>query len=419
MESRFIIRREFFGAALYDTKKHCYKLLDNDTYKKITTNTENLCVTDEIAEIKGSLRLIGNEVSEGRLSAPLRIYIDTTYVCNLDCKFCYNKTDVRSEREIDLEHWESFFDQMVEAGVMKLSIAGGEPFADKNIFKIIESAKTKGLSVSLTSNGTLINNRILKDLASSGLKRVTISLDSADPAELEAMRPGLKFYRFKDNLDKISKLGIDIAIKCTFNHKASYSTLEDVIKFGTSLTDVKSVKFNYERLTHVTNYSPSDDEVLSYFKVWNFLDVLREKYRDEIKIIFNQRNPAIRANQNLTQLLGIGCPAGRDLLYVNPYGDVKGCALLPKEFNTGNIRKQSLKEIWGSSENLISLRAQNIHKDCLTCEYISLCGSGCTQRKILSGGLGKKDYYCYKEFLEINRTQKELVGLESYDLAHY
>ncbi|MGR5096010.1 radical SAM protein [Vibrio maritimus] len=419
MDKRFIVRKEFFGATIYDRSLHCYKLVDNDAYKQITSSSESLCSSEDILQIKESMYVIDNTVCEGRLSSPLRVYIDTTYVCNLNCSFCYNKTDKRSEKEVPVSVWENFFDQMADAGVMKLSIAGGEPFADENIFEVISAARERGLSVSMTSNGTLLNNRILQQLAESGLKRLTISVDSADESELETMRPGLKYSRFRDNIGKITKLGIDVAIKCTFNYNTAYSRLEDIVRFGASIEGVRSVKFNYERLTSVHEHIPTEHEVQAYFKVWSYLDALKDKYSSIIKVIFNQRNPAISSERKLNHLLGIGCPAGRDLLYVNPYGDVKGCALLSSDMKAGNIVTHSLNELWGYSDNLVSLRTQNIHNDCIQCEYLQYCGSGCTQRKFLNGGLGRKDYYCYKEYLAIRDRHKESAGLESYDLAHY
>jgi hypothetical protein len=62
-------------------------------------------------------------------------------------------------------------------GPFTLNIAGGEPFTRKDIFEIINYSAKKGIEVSITTNGHLINKEIANKILESGLKNLNISLD--------------------------------------------------------------------------------------------------------------------------------------------------------------------------------------------------------------------------------------------------
>jgi len=73
-------------------------------------------------------------------------------------------------------------------GVEKIRITGGEPLLRHDVPNLIERLvqigdddREQGLDVAMTTNGSLLP-RFAKSLATAGLSRVTVSLDSLDPA---------------------------------------------------------------------------------------------------------------------------------------------------------------------------------------------------------------------------------------------
>ena len=72
-----------------------------------------------------------------------------------------------------------------------------------------------------------------------------------------------------------------------------------------------------------------------------------------------------------------GCGAGRLYTALEPNGDVKPCVFIP--IVVGNLRKQSLKEIWLNSPILKKIRERENFESCKSCPYRNVCG-GCRAR---------------------------------------
>lgn len=74
-----------------------------------------------------------------------------------------------------------------------------------------------------------------------------------------------------------------------------------------------------------------------------------------------------------------GCIAGRRLIGVRSDGDVLGCLSLGDSFVEANLRKESLREIWGSETSFARLRKKEkaLTGACAKCAYAMECRAGC------------------------------------------
>jgi radical SAM protein with 4Fe4S-binding SPASM domain len=80
--------------------------------------------------------------------------------------------------------------------------------------------------------------------------------------------------------------------------------------------------------------------------------------------------------KSLTEFIG-GCGAGRLYCCIEPNGDIEPCVFIP--IKIGNIREQSLVNIWRNSAVLKQIRNRDLFKGCRECEYKYICG-GCRAR---------------------------------------
>ena len=125
-----------------------------------------------------------------RLQRPLRdLRLSVTDRCNFRCRYCMPRevfgTDyVFLERAalLRFEEIERLVRLFATLGVEKLRITGGEPLVRKSLPSLIERlASIKGINdITLTTNGSLLSPERAAELASAGLKRITISLDALD-----------------------------------------------------------------------------------------------------------------------------------------------------------------------------------------------------------------------------------------------
>lgn len=101
--------------------------------------------------------------------------------CVLHCRMC-RMWENRQEppEQPDISQWKKFIISLRDfVGLpFEISLAGGEPFLEKNIFDIISLCRDTGFTTSVTSNGYLIDEAVSKKIASCGLNRIGLSLES-------------------------------------------------------------------------------------------------------------------------------------------------------------------------------------------------------------------------------------------------
>lgn len=124
-----------------------------------------------------------------RLSAafPSQVIIDVTEVCNLACIHCPHPTFKQSEhysaKYLEPELVKKAIDEVREHGAGHCQYvrftSEGEPLIHPGIYDMLQYAVDKsGTFVTLTTNGTILNEKRVKRLIDSGLHMVDVSIDA-------------------------------------------------------------------------------------------------------------------------------------------------------------------------------------------------------------------------------------------------
>lgn len=157
-----------------------------------------------------------------QLQRPLRdLRISVTDRCNFRCTYCMPKevfgrgfeflprTSILSFEEIT-----RLSGLFIAAGVQKIRLTGGEPLLRRDLDRLVAMlAPLPSLDdLTLTTNGSLLAQKA-SALRDAGLRRLTVSLDSLDPATFVAMND--VDFPLADVLD-----GIDAA------HQAGFATIK-------------------------------------------------------------------------------------------------------------------------------------------------------------------------------------------------
>ena len=125
--------------------------------------------------------------------------------CNFRCPYCMPEDEFHADYEFLKRSERLTYDEILriagaaaQLGVSKMRLTGGEPLLDKNIPRLIEGlAAIPGVDdIALTTNGMLLAANADR-LASAGLHRVTVSLDSLDEDVFRRMSGG------RGNLDSV------------------------------------------------------------------------------------------------------------------------------------------------------------------------------------------------------------------------
>ena len=118
--------------------------------------------------------------------------------CNFRCPYCMPRETFHEKYRFLGSHERLSFDEIVrlarlfvQLGVRKLRLTGGEPLLRPNLTELIgDLSGIPGIEdVALTTNGMLLA-KYASELKAAGLKRITVSLDSLDPAVFARMSGG-------------------------------------------------------------------------------------------------------------------------------------------------------------------------------------------------------------------------------------
>ena len=110
-----------------------------------------------------------------------KIYIEITNICNLNCSFCSKVT--KKKGYMSLEQVNHIFNEIKDYTDYIYLHVKGEPLLHKDIDKIIDLANDYNLKVNLTTNGTLLKDKIDLICNKSNLNKINISLHSENNKE--------------------------------------------------------------------------------------------------------------------------------------------------------------------------------------------------------------------------------------------
>ena len=197
-----------------------------------------------------------------RFARPLRnLRVSVTDRCNLRCQYCMPETDyawLPRESVLTFEEIEVLVDVFTDLGVDRVRLTGGEPLLRRGLPALVErlAARPAIRDLALTTNGVLLA-RSVTDLASAGLHRITISLDTLDPARFESLTRFDEHAAVLNGIERaaaagFSSLKLDTVVMRGFNDDELVPMLEYARTVGAELRFIE-----YMDVGGATRWSPS------------------------------------------------------------------------------------------------------------------------------------------------------------------
>ncbi|VAX22069.1 Radical SAM heme biosynthesis protein AhbC, 12,18-didecarboxysirohaem deacetylase, partial [hydrothermal vent metagenome] len=101
-----------------------------------------------------------------------------TRTCNLKCIHCYTDSEEKAyDGELTTDEGKKLITDLKEFGVPALLFSGGEPLVRKDFWELAAHGKSQGLRMTISTNGTLIDEKTAKRIKETGFSYVGISLD--------------------------------------------------------------------------------------------------------------------------------------------------------------------------------------------------------------------------------------------------
>lgn len=317
-----------------------------------------------------------------RFKYPTQISVNITNRCNLACTHCMNNSGCRVGEEMQLETIRRIVDYMSERGIVCFDISGGEPFVHPDIKEILKYAKSKGLNISIATNGTLLNEELIEILIEVEAS-VRISVDGIDEISYSAMR-GDNFLTVINNIKLAISKGLNPTM-VTCIHEGNADCVEKFVEFA------KKLEVHQLRLlpfAPIGRGYDSDFKIMSpnqWHKILASFKDFEKKYNIEVAI----DSPM----QSIIENRCCPCMVGKLYLVIKSNGDVIPCSLL--DVVIGNIYYQTIDEIW--QQTIIDkFNDTSLLKECQECKYIEMCSGGCRGlSNLIKGNYLCKDPLCW------------------------
>jgi radical SAM protein with 4Fe4S-binding SPASM domain len=345
---------------------------------------------------------------------PLLVSYTITRACNLRCLHCHVSAREPMPDELTLKEAIHTIDEMHSLGTQAVIFSGGEPLLRKDfVLQLIEHCDDLGIIPAMLSNGLLMTPQTVLELQEAGLKAVGLPIDSVVPEKHDHLRnvPG-SFGKTLQAIKACLELDLEVVVT-TMALKDTYTEMPARIEYLNSLGVDEVAVYD---LVPVGRGKDVMDNAMTMEQRVNLIKWLQSQQEDtEMTFTMSggmplypeiacemHRNHGTKAKDLLIKEFwihqGIGCPAGNMYFSLRPNGDVYPCPFLP--IKVGNIREQSLREIWQKSPILNALRQRrNLKGKCGSCEYREGCG-GCRGRAYAcTGDYLETDPACLRELL--------------------
>lgn len=294
--------------------------------------------------------------------------------CNLQCTHCYQSgrrladlrlaeiEDVIDEIADMLAEWEKAYGLVFSPS---FNITGGEPFLRPDLSAILSAIVDRGFAAFVLTNGTLVDAGRADELARLGVRGVQVSIEG--PADLhDGIRGKGSFARALAGTGFLLAAGITV----TWNVTVSRINAERVPELARQAVSLGVQRLGFSRLVPAGRGEGLRHEMLAPAEMG---EVYRRLFSLAVPGIEIVTGDPVAAQMDLSlpkeapgrAIPCGGCAAGVSGLTILSDGTVVPCRRL--EIPIGNVRTDSLREIWSTSDVLAALRNKG--------RYGGKCGS--------------------------------------------
>ena len=342
----------------------------------------------------------------------------STKRCNLKCVHCYaNSTGELDADELTTAEAKVMIDDVGAMGVSALLFSGGEPLTRPDFFELATYAAGKGIRVTISTNGTLINMDMAKKIKSLGVTYVGISFDGIGPINdkfrgvdgafegaLKGLRSlkeagqktGLRFTLTKHNTENLDEI-FDFIEKeeiprACFYHLVYSGRGGEISGDDLSHAESRKAMDTIMRRAEILAKKPKPTEILTVDNpcdaVYLYLKLLKKDPKRAAAVL------------EILQWNGGGANgSGVTLSNIDWKGNIH-----PDQFwqdlTIANIRNTPFSKVWGEGKHPVLAGLRNrlplLKGRCGACKWKDVCGGGFRVRALrATGDMWAADPACY------------------------
>lgn len=270
---------------------------------------------------------------------PLMAFVDPSNICNYKCPLCpTGRSDMLRNRGIlKFQDFEKIMNQIGKY-LYKLHLYNwGEPFLNKDLFKMIRYAKKFDLIVEESTNLSILDEKLAKNIVSSDLDYLIVAIDGMT-------KESYSKYRIGGNLENVlNNLNLLLDIKKQLNSHKPHIILSFLPN-----------RYNEKDIPMAIEFFKQLDASFTVGKLRLDMcdEITKTKYDIAQFVNWLPLNPDLSVyDKNLNKSFSDCCNWPWELMCIHPDGNVSPCcAVYSQRYDFGNVLKTNFFSVWNGKQ---------------------------------------------------------------------
>ncbi|MBU7045879.1 MAG: radical SAM protein [Theionarchaea archaeon] len=326
---------------------------------------------------------------------------ELTLKCNMRCIHCGSTAGEARKNELTTAECLHIADELLDLGCRQVTFIGGEVFLYKGWEKIARKLAEGGALVNIITNAFLLGDTQIDQIKYAQLVNVGISVDGMEENHNRIRNVSTSFRRVLKAFERLHKEDISTAVVTSLLDFNFY----DLESLHHLLADNNVSVWQIQIATAMGSMARQKGFLLNPAKVSLVTRFIRNTRREQKvrayagdDVGYYDENEMYIRNHPGTIGVWHGCQAGLKVVGIDSVGNVKGCeSLYSDEFIEGNLREESLEEIWFKEGNFAFNRQFDVSQlkgKCATCDKGEICRGGCRGACYFTTGSPFENAYC-------------------------
>ena len=301
---------------------------------------------------------------------PLTGQFELTPLCNFSCKMCYvhlNAEQLNGRKVLSVETWKDLMHQAWEAGMMHVTLSGGECLAYPGFDELYLYLQSLGCDVTVLTNAFLLDEKRIEFFRQHPPALIQVTLYGWNDDVYERVTGVRGFARVAENVQRAIDAGFNVKLVITPNRFLGEDVLE-TIRVATKMCRKVVVNSTIITPREETGRSgqrddPDADLYIRIFRLMNELDGIETKEIDPEDL------PPAGGPCHECEQRGLGCGGARSGFVTDWQGNLMPCNSL--DLIKADPFKDGFKAAWDSIHEQVMNFPQV--PECQGCAYAEVC----------------------------------------------
>lgn len=325
---------------------------------------------------------------------PLIIGWELTLQCNLRCRHCGSSAGLPRKNELSTAEALSICEQLPDLLVQEVDFTGGEPFLRPDLLIIARKLQNLRIKTNILTHGYGYSADDIRRLQDAGISGAGISLDGLEKTHDYIRRSNGSYASVLRTIGHFQEAEMPYNVITTVNAR----NISELPEMYLKLSESKVKYWRLQAIIPMGRVAQTPELELGEDQFHKLGQFIRKHYKpadtDSLNLICSDGLQYVIPTAKPWQ----GCGAGIVTCGITAEGKIKGCLSMPDELVVGDLRKNSLWDIWFDERSFVynrNFQKNDLGENCKSCEKAEECKGGCSSSSYVMTNVFHNDPFCF------------------------